>query len=191
MPRQAPQPQALFTGVPVNLSPSDHVSVTDTPDRQAFINAMANLVTGVNVVTTDGGAGKFGLTVSAMTSLSADPPMLLVCINRRSPMCGAVRVNGRYCVNVLATRQQTIASCFAGHPVEGEPYDFSQARWHQQPGGAPQLVGAVASFDCVVESSLEYGSHTLFVGKVRSVSGEDGQPLLYTRRTYGHPQRWN
>jgi len=82
--------------------------------RQDFINAMSGAVTGVNVITTDGRAGRFGITVSAMCSVSADPPMLLACINRRSPVCSAILSNQVYCVNVLSASQRDLADSFAG-----------------------------------------------------------------------------
>lgn len=160
---------------------------TGTADRNAFVNAMRGAVTGVNVVTTDGPAGRFGLTVSAFSSVSADPPMVLICIDRGSPAGAAVSENGRFCVNVLSTRQRDVADTFAGYPAEGAPYDFSAARWDDGYTGAPSLVDAVATFDCVVVVTIDSGSHTVFIGRVLGVKEGVGRPLLYTDRTYGRP----
>jgi flavin reductase len=157
----------------------------DVADRDVFVSAMRGAVTGVNVVTTDGPAGRFGLTVSAFSSVSADPPIVLVCINRRSRASAAVLENGRFCVNVLSTEQRHLADIFAGHPTEGAPYDFAAARWNEVYMGVPSLVGAIASFHCTVEKAVDSGTHTVFIGRVTDVAEGTGRALLYTDRAYG------
>lgn len=159
----------------------------DTISRDDFVAAMRCVTSGVNVVTTDGETGRFGLTVSAMTSLSAEPPMLLACINRNSPACAAVRVNGQFAVNVLKASQRELADTFAGYPAEGNPYDFERATWRRGRCGSPLLEDALASFDCVVEAAHDHGSHTLFVGRVVDVMAATDTPLLYGNRNYLRP----
>ncbi len=154
-----------------------------------FTNAMASAVTGVSIVTTDGIAGRFGITVSSVSSVSADPPLVLVCINRRSPACAAIHTNGVFCVNLLSTQQQELANTFAGRPSRGEPFDFAGAEWCEGLSGAPRFGGAVATFDCLVEQTHEAGSHNLFIGRVVAVGGSVADPLLYTGRAYGHACR--
>ena len=156
-------------------------------ERSAFVAAMAAAVTGVSVVTTDGAGGRRGLTVSAMVSVSADPPLLLVAINRRSPLVAAIRANGAFGVSVLGAHQAAVADTFAGRPAAGEPFDFGCARWERGAGGTPLLVGAVARFDCAVASTVEAGSHTLVIGAVRHASRGAVRPLAYTRREYAQP----
>ena len=151
-----------------------------------FTEAMASAVTGVSIVTTDGVAGRFGITVSSVSSVSADPPLVLVCINRRSPACGAVRENGVFCVNLLSTLQRDLANSFAGQRSRIEPFDFTGGPWSPGVGGAPRFREAVATFDCVLEQAHEAGSHTLFIGRVVTVVGNAADPLLYTRRAFGH-----
>ena len=85
-------------------------SVVDKIARESFIAAMRNAATGVNVVTTDGAAGRFGITVSAFASVSAEPLTVLVCINRDSPARDAILANGRFCVNVLSAGQTDVAN---------------------------------------------------------------------------------
>ena len=160
-------------------------------DRGDFVSAMAAAVNGVNVVTTDGTAGRFGITVSAMSSVSADPPMVLVCINRRSPACAAVRANRAFSVNVLSTRQRHVADTFAGRPARGEPYDFADALWTRGATGAPRLLDAISTFDCVLEKAYDAGSHTIFLGRVVAANEGGGSPLLYTARAYGYPCHWD
>ena len=83
-------------------------------DKQAFRDAMARLGAAVNVVTTDGPAGRYGFTASAVCSVTDDPPMLLVCVNRSNDSCGAAKANGVLCVNVLTHAQQALSPVFGG-----------------------------------------------------------------------------
>ncbi len=159
-------------------------------DANSFVDAMRRAVTGVNIVTTDGPAGRFGLTVSAFSSVSAEPPTVLVCINKRSPARDAVLANGKFCVNLLSTDQRWLADTFAGRPASGAPYDFNCASWHSSITGSPVLDGAVASFDCEVDTALSSGSHTIFIGRALAVEDESAVPLIYTNRRYGNPNRW-
>ena len=157
----------------------------ESADPGRFIDAMGRAVTGVNVISTDGPAGRFAVTVSAVSSVSAAPPMVLACINRRSPASSAVRENGVFCVNVLGAGQSHVSDTFAGRPASGQPFDFGCAGWDGEATGSPCLLGAVASFDCALESAVDAGTHTIFVGRVLAVRQEDQAPLLYTRRSYG------
>jgi flavin reductase len=160
---------------------------TVTDDRAAFVGAMAAAVTGVNVVTTDGPGGRLGLTVSAMSSVSADPPLLLVAIARRSPIVAAIRANGAFGVSVLGVHQSAIADTFAGRPEDGEPFDFGCARWQTGTSGAPLLADAAARFDCEVSETVEAGSHVLLIGAVLHASRGAAPALAYTRRGYAEP----
>ena len=165
------------------------VPAHESVDVADYTDAMASAVTGVSVVTTDGVAGRFGITVSSVSSVSADPPLVLVCINRRSPACSAVHANRVFCINLLSTQQQELGNTFAGRPSRGQPFDFASAAWSEGLSGAPHFEGAVATFDCVVEQAHEAGSHNLFIGRVVAVSGSAADPLLYTRSAYGHACR--
>ncbi len=157
---------------------------------EEFVSAMRAATTGVNVITTDGPAGRFGLTVSAMCSVSAEPPMLLACINRKNPICPAIRRNLVFCVNVLATGQHHLASIFAGMAQSGQAYDFDSAQWRRGATDAPRLADATATFDCVLENAYTAGTHYIFVGRVAAATSHDATPLLYTNRRYGFPLTW-
>src|SRR5690554_4667739 len=89
---------------------SGHVSA------EAFVGAMRVQATAVNVVTSDGPAGRVGVTVSAMSSVSAEPPLILACVNRRSPCVTTIRQNGVFCINALSAGQSHLADTFAGRP---------------------------------------------------------------------------
>jgi flavin reductase len=156
-------------------------------NRGSFLRAMGRLYTGVSVVATDGPAGRFALTVSATNSVSADPPTLLVCIRRQSPINAAIRQNRAFCVNMLANDQRVISETFAGRADRGRCYDFGLAEWRTHTTGSPLLAGAVAAFDCTLKSAHEAGSHTIFLGDVIGVCENEADPLLYGRRSYGRP----
>ena len=152
------------------------------PER--FVSAMAMAATAVSVVTTDGAAGKFGLTVSAVSSVSAEPPMVLACINRRSPLSEAVTANGIFCINLLTDCQSHVSDIFAGRSNDGPAYDFACATWISGVTGAPILNQAAASFDCKLDSYHDAGTHRIIIGRVlEAVTGED-DPLVYARRSY-------
>jgi len=149
-----------------------------------FVAAMAGAATPVSIVTTDGPGGRYGITVSAVTSVSAEPPMVLACINRRSPSVAAINRNGVFCVNMLNAGQSAVANCFAGRPSDGEPYDFACADWHEIATGAPVLYGAAAVFDCSLKTLHDAGSHRIVIGRVVSARSSNNWPLAYSRRSY-------
>ncbi len=152
-----------------------------------FVAAMRANVTAVNLVTTDGPAGRFGITVSAVSSVSAEPPLILACVNRRSPAVAAIARNGVFCANALNADQAHIADCFAGRPRQGQAFDFGCGTWLPGRSGAPELAGAVASLDCAVFAQHSAGSHEIFIGRVLGVISRALPPLLYWDRQYGKP----
>jgi flavin reductase (DIM6/NTAB) family NADH-FMN oxidoreductase RutF len=135
------------------------------------------------VVTTDGPAGRFGVTVSAVASVSADPPMLLVCINQRSPALAAIQANGIFTVNLLAETQSHVADSFAGRAPQ--KFDFTCARWAQDHTVLPpRLEGAAAAFHCSIASLHEAGSHAVLIGHVLNAFAGAAAPLAYVAQGY-------
>jgi len=162
--------------------------------RQRFLHGMSHAACTVNVVTTDGVAGRHGVTVSAMVSVSADTPRptLLVCIHHLSPVADALLANGAFCVNVLREDQAHISDCFAGRTEARGEAKFDCARWTTQVTGAPRVVDSLVAFDCRVTASERVGSHFVVFGSVQDifVAGA-GAPLIYANRAYGVPQRFH
>ena len=153
--------------------------------KDAFLEAMSRTASGVYLVNTDGHGGRYAGTISAVASVSADPTMLLVCINKHNPLCDALEANRQFCVNAYNADQVRICRTFAGRPdTGGLPYDFESAEWLQGLTQAQRLKGAVASFDCLLHHSLLLGTHRVFIGLVVGVMCDDGEPLLYSRRSY-------
>ena len=164
--------------------------ISAADERISFLQAMAEAATSVTLVTTDGPAGRFGVTVSAFASVSADPPMLLACINRKSPAAAAISANGGFCVNVLSAAQSFLADVFAGRSERFPPYDFTCADWMRAEGGW-RLCDAVATFDCVLDRDVPAGSHQVLIGRVLATHRSalpDMSSLVYSRRAYSIAQ---
>ena len=159
----------------------DHLTETTAN----FISAMGAAATGVSIVTTEGTGGRFGLTVSAISSVSAEPPMLLACVNRKSPAVAAIDRNGRFAVNVLGFNNREVAEVFAGRPASGKPYDFERHAWEEGETGQPVLSDATASFECEIECSQDAGSHRIFIGRVVNAKRNSAEPLVYCKRAFG------
>lgn len=153
-----------------------------------FIAAMGAVATGVTVVATDGATGRFAQTVSAMCSVSADPRLVLVCINSRSPINEAIKAHGVFSVNVLGSQHDHVADTFAGRPWPGmDPWDFRCGHWEAAPSGSPRIADAVASFDCSIHQVIEAGTHLIYIGAVTGVETHGGDPLIYSAQTYAKP----
>lgn len=153
-----------------------------SPDR--FAAAMGMAATGVSVVTTDGPAGRFGLTVSAVSSVSAEPPLVLACVNRKSPAAAAIDVNGAFSINMLAADNRPVAETFAGRPSAGAPYDFGEAEWDAGEAGLPVLPGAAAVFECETVEAYDAGTHRIFIGRVVAARRGEARPLVYCNRAF-------
>ena len=152
--------------------------------RQAYLDGMARLTTAVNVVTTDGPAGRGGFTASAVCSVTDDPPTLLVCVNLRSRQNDLIRANGVLCVNTLSADQADVAARFATREATIDER-FAGGAWTELVTGAPALSSALASFDCRVVERLERGSHAVLFCEVQAVRVHVGsEPLIYVERGY-------
>jgi len=155
--------------------------------RDDFLEGMSRAAQTVSVVTTDGLAGKNGVTVSAMCSVSADPPMVLACIHHQSNAVPAIRQNSVFCVNVLTDAMQQVSDVFANFTEARGAAKFDCAAWRNVATGAPVLEGALAAFDCNVEEIHRAGSHFIFLGTVAATVLGEGRPLIYGSRSYGRP----
>jgi len=143
-----------------------------------FVAGMRLLPHGVTVVTTDGPAGRSGATVSAVCSVSAEPPTLLVCLNSAGRTAVAVRRNGSFVVNVLGPQHRRLSDAFAGmHP--GTEDRFRHAGWAALASGSPVLSDAPVAFDCAVTDILRRGTHDVMFGQVLALQAPGGSALAY------------
>lgn len=167
---------------------SEPASVT----AEQFRALMGSFAAGVTVVTTrDLGGRPWGLTATAFTSLSLDPPLCLVCIDRRTASHRPLVDSGRFAVSVLTDQQQDVSNHFASKL----PDKFAGVAW--QPGpitAVPVLSDALAWMECAVECVHEGGDHDIFVGRILSAQVLDGRPLVYWRGSYAdvtpRPRSW-
>ncbi|MCS2154583.1 flavin reductase [Scandinavium goeteborgense] len=149
-----------------------------------FRNAMAQLGSAVSVITTDGPAGKFGFTASAVCSVTDQPPTLLVCMNRNSFAHEHFKRNGTLCVNVLSSDHQALSGVFANASLRSEER-FGHDHWQVLSSGAPVLSSAVACFDGLIADCHEVGSHSVFYCQVQAIRiSEQPRGLVYFNRRY-------
>jgi flavin reductase (DIM6/NTAB) family NADH-FMN oxidoreductase RutF len=154
---------------------------------EEFVSGMQRLAAAVTVVATEVDGARSGLTASAVTSLTAEPPTLLACVNRDAGSHRLLLDAGRFSVNVLAADQEDVAGTFAGLTgVEG-PARFSTGAWREGELGLPVLDGALVSFECTVDEVVVRSSHDVFIGAIEAVHLGSGEvePLLYLDRTFG------
>ena len=154
-----------------------------------FIEGMSRSASTVSVVASDGPAGRAGVTVSTLCSVSAEPPQLLVCVHHKSSACGVIRENGRFCVNVLRDDQTVVSDTFAGRLEAPGGDKFACAQWRELATGAPALDGALVAYDCHLARYVRCGSHLIFIGDVVDVavgddSEDDCRVLVYANRAY-------
>jgi len=156
-----------------------------------FRSVMGHFVTGITVVTTLQDGRPRGITVNALTSVSLEPPLVVVALDRRRFITPSVHQTGRYAVNVLSEDQQALSDCFAGAAVTPDRDAFCGAAWTPGPTGLPLLEGAIATLECTVTETFQAGDHELFVARVDSVGNAEPHPmpLLYYRRQYLRIQR--
>ena len=150
-------------------------------DQSLFRRTMSRFASGVTVVTARRSNGEpCGLTVSSFTSLSLNPPLILVCVDLRAATHSVLTQAERFAVNILAEDQADVSQRFAMHDVEKFPAGSFRLSEH----GIPLLHGALAQIECRMHQQLPGGDHTIFVGEVEQSSVREGAPLLYYRSGY-------
>jgi flavin reductase ActVB len=150
-------------------------------DAARFRHTMSQLPTGVAIVTARVSRGRaLGITASSLTSLSLEPPMLLVCIGRDAEIHDALLEAERFGVNVLAAGQQDLARRFA----DRERQRLEDGEYALSPGGVPLLPGSLARIECRRRSKLEGGDHTIVTGVLEWSDTAEGRPLCYFRGGY-------
>lgn len=164
----------FFDIVPVDVEPV------------AFRSVMRNVAGAVSVVTATADGARAGLTATSLTSLSAEPPAVLVCVNRAASAWPVIERAGHFAVNVLGPGHRSIADRFAGRGgLKGEQR-FGEGAWSRLATGAPILEDALAVLDCEIEEVIGRHSHAILIGRVKAIreAGAEGA-LLYWRGLYG------
>ena len=149
-------------------------------DDARFRQAMGHFASGVTVVTTASAGELYGMTVSSFASLSLNPPLVLICIDKSVPSHDMIRDSGRFVVNILEERQEHLSRRFAATAND----KFKGVAWHSGQLGLPVLDNTLAAIECRLRDALDGGDHTIFVGEVVDAEVREGAPLLYYRRGY-------
>ncbi|HCV73902.1 MAG TPA: pyrimidine utilization flavin reductase protein F [Agrobacterium sp.] len=148
-----------------------------------YRKAMARLGAAVNIVTTDGAAGRAGFAATAVCSVSDNPPTLLVCLNRGSSAYNVVKGNGVICVNTLASKHEVLSTLFGGKTPAEER--FAAGSWGVLETGSPVLEDALVSFDCRIREAHDGGTHDILICDVVDMKINEGdEALMYFNRRY-------
>lgn len=153
------------------------------PASGHFREVMSRFPTGVTIVSTVAAdAGPLGLTVNSFTSLSLDPALVLVCIDKGSSTQQRLLESSCFGVSILASHQAAISQRFARDPSEGR---FDGLEWHRAPSGSPILTECAAWLECSLEEVLPGGDHAILVGRVEASGAEARDSLVFLRGRYG------
>jgi flavin reductase (DIM6/NTAB) family NADH-FMN oxidoreductase RutF len=147
---------------------------------QHFLAGMRKVAGAVCVITTVGQQGeRRGLTATAVCSLSAAPPSLIVCVNQKTWVAQLVANAGVFAVNVLSNFQEDVARAFAAQTDLTAEDRFSVGSWETRITGAPVATDALASFECKLEREIAHTTHTILIGQVVGTNLGDGHSLVY------------
>jgi len=158
-------------------------------DPASFRQALASFASGVTVITTYQHDVPLGTTVSAFSALSMDPPLVVVCLDRKSNTLAAIKENGFFGVNILSAAQAEIAQCFASSSGKAK-FDGIEYRQPEEDSvngeeGAPLLTGVCTALDCILDGVLDGGDHEILVGRVRFLETDvEKEPLVYFRSKF-------
>lgn len=152
--------------------------MSDAISAQNFKQAMRCLAATPTIITTYWQGRRFGMTATAVSAVSADPPSLLICINRGASICEPLLQARSFCVNVLEADHQALCRVFSGGAA-GEAR-FGSGEWNSDANDIPYLVEAQANLFCNVERQSTFATHEIFIAKIASSSiREDASPLIY------------
>ena len=163
-------------------------SFTPTADnltdmQKTFREAMSKLAAAVNIITTEGPAGRAGFTASAVCSVTDAPPTLLVCLNRNASVYHTFKENMVLCVNTLGLEHQDLSGVFGGKTAPEER--FVQGSWSTLATGSPVLEDAIISFDCKIKLISSVGTHDILICEVLDIKHKpDCESLIYFNRDY-------
>ena len=152
-----------------------------TFDPRSLRSAFGSFMTGVTVVTTIDAAGEpRGFTANSFTSVSLDPPLLLICIAKTASSCPTFSAAPGFAVNILAEEQKPVSAVFASK----RPDKFAEVNWHKSETGQPLIDGALSWFDCARREVIDAGDHVILLGAIRGFGTREANPLGYARGGY-------
>lgn len=167
------------------LDVKDDTLKTPIIDPQSYRDAMSHFTGAVHVVTTDGPAGRRGVTISASCSVSDDPAMVLICLLREHEQNGLFVENGVFALNTLSAKHRPLSEAFSGRLPLSQDERFALGEWETLTSGAPVLKDALAVFDCRIVSQQDHATHHVLFGEVLALrTGHHEQALVYLNRRY-------
>ncbi|MGD9632871.1 MAG: flavin reductase family protein [Pirellulales bacterium] len=156
-------------------------AVISSLEADEFRRVLGHFPTGVTVITARGEGGPIGMAANSFTSVSLEPPLVLVCPAKSSTTWPSIRAGGRFCANILAHNHADICRQFARPDVDR----FAGISWHERPTG-PGLDEAVAWIECKIDNEYEAGDHVIVVASVGAIeAAETTEPLVFFRGGYG------
>lgn len=172
----------LFSPAAAPATPLLGVAPEDMAD--AYRIGMRSLAAGVNLITTRHAGASGGMIATAVTSVSAEPPTLLICVNRSASLFEMLQASGQFCVNVLGADATALVDVFSSSARRAER--FQSGQWLDLPSGMPASGQALVAFDCRVAKVVDWHSHSIFFGEVVNVVHPSAaqQPLLYMDRQF-------
>ena len=160
--------------------PIEHPEM-DADAKRALRNAFGTFATGVTVITTREADGTpRGFTANSFTSVSLDPPLVLVCLGKAAHSCDVFASSDHFAINILAADQKEISGLFASQ----SPDKFENARWSEDQNRTPLIEGCLARFSCARHRLVDAGDHLILIGRVQEFSTHDGSPLGYHKGAY-------
>ena len=151
-------------------------------DPALFRQLMGRFATGVTVVTVGSPGGKLsGITVNSLSSVSLDPLLVSICIDREADMHATLTGATGFVINILRSDQESVSRRFA----DDRPDRFDGVGYHLSTDGHPIIKGVLAHLECTVHASIEAGDHSVFLGRVVGGAPGEGSPLLFYRGGYG------
>ncbi|WP_308030570.1 4-hydroxyphenylacetate 3-monooxygenase, reductase component [Neisseria lactamica] len=152
----------------------------------SFRDAMASFAAGVCVITTDGAAGRYGITMTAVAPVTDEPPTVMLCINRSARIIPILSENGSLCINMLADEHQDVAEHFAGLTGLSPEERFAYHIWHRGKTGQLEIEGALAHLHGHIAGKHEVGTHFVFYVRLDEIKNGAGKrpALLYFRRQF-------
>lgn len=180
-----PSPSSVASGLPpAGPAPAPPVVAAGEELPQAFRSAMRRLASAVAVVTARGCDGPVGIAVTSITSLSMEPPAVLVCINQSATFHQCLEEGAAIAISILSRDQQEVSMAFGGNSIPREKR-FEVGEWQADGDAAPALCDAQANLSCRIESVQPYGSHSIVIARVEGVRlcGEVA-PLIYQNGAY-------
>jgi len=147
--------------------------------EEDFKQGMRQFAAAVNVITVKYGDIQDGLTATAVCSVSALPPQLLICVHQEASAHELLLKSGKFGLNILSSKQENIAKRFAGIDNSEREQRYNLGHWTQLTSGSPILLDALVGFDCEIINSITAGTHSIIIGHIVDVQYGDGAPLLY------------